>query len=72
MDMGFESLESGFLALFVIPNSSQLHVGIILNHKTQYIALAYFNNQHLAFTMGSLHSTQLTPFNEFQLNLDRL
>ena len=36
-----------FLALFVMPNPSQLHVSIILNQKTQYIALKYFNNQHL-------------------------
>ena len=52
--MGLESLESRFLVLFVIPNSSQLHVGNILNQKTQCIAMAYFDNQHLAFTMEEL------------------
>ena len=36
-----------FLALFVMPNPSQLHVGNILNQKTQYIAMAYLDNQHL-------------------------
>ena len=43
MDMGLESLESGFFSTFVITNLSQLHVG---NQKTQYIAMAYFDNQH--------------------------
>ena len=31
--------DQNFLALFVIPNPSQLHVGNILNQKTQYIAM---------------------------------
>ena len=45
MDMGHWNQD--FLVLFVIPNPSQLHVGIILNQRSQYIALAHFDNQHL-------------------------
>ena len=59
--MGLESLESGFLGAFcdTIVNPSQ--------PKTQYIAMAYFYNQHLDALYSqwrSLHSThyaQLTP-----------
>ena len=45
--MGLESLESGFFGAFCDTKSISIACWEHIKPETQYIVMAYFNNQHL-------------------------
>ena len=72
MHMGLESLESALKSTSFDHKISSIEGWEYTEPENtiHYIAMAYFNNQYVVSTMGSLHSTPLT-YCRFQFNTNR-